>query len=325
MKKSIIRNIIFGCAMILGSISYSGAAAETKPLSTIRVSIVPIIDTAALHAAIKQGYFAAEGLKIDTTPTAGGAAGLPAVAAGQVQIAFSNVVSTVLGTSQGLGFKMIAPAATAPVEPPEGTAIIALPTSNIKTGKDLENKRVAVNNRSNVIWLYSRAWVEATGGDPDKVTYLEVPFPQMLDAVKSGQVDAAVLVDPFLTSGLKSGAVENVGWPFHRVQPELSISQYVATESYIKENPELVDAFVRALQKGIVWMNDNAGTPEWSELISSFTRLPAETLKTLHVAPFKTTIDPESVSKTLELMKQHNMLTQPMTLDDVLYSPASAK
>src|SRR5690606_18213593 len=142
--------------------------------TTIRVSVVPIIDTAALHAAVKQGYFADEGLEIDTTPTAGGAAGLPAVAAGQVQIAFSNIVSTVLGTSQGLGFKMIAPAATAPVLPPEGTALIARPDSNIKTGKDLENKRVAVNNRSNVIWLYSRAWVEATGGDPDKVTYLEV-------------------------------------------------------------------------------------------------------------------------------------------------------
>src|SRR5690606_1285559 len=98
----------------------------------------------------------AEGLQVDLTPTAGGAVGLPALAAGQVQIAFSNVISTALGAAQGLGFRMIAPAANAPDAPPEGTALIAAAGKAFKTGKDLEGKRIAVNNRSNVIWLYSR-------------------------------------------------------------------------------------------------------------------------------------------------------------------------
>ena len=38
--------------------------------------------------------------------------------------------------------------------------------------------------------------------DASKVSYREVPLPSMLDALKNGQVDAAVLVDPFLTIGL---------------------------------------------------------------------------------------------------------------------------
>jgi NitT/TauT family transport system substrate-binding protein len=297
------------------------AAAQQAQTTKLRVSVVPIIDTAALHAAIQQGYFAVEGLEVDTSPVGGGAAGLPALAAGQVQIAFSNIVSTALGASQGLGFRIIAPAATAPDNPPDATGIVAAKGKGFKTGKDLEGKRVAVNNRSNVIWLYSRAWVEATGGNPNKVTYLEVPFPQMTDALKSGQIDAGLLVDPFLSAGLESGAIELVAWPYNQVQKGMSISQYVTTENFLKNNPKAIEGFVRALNKGIAWMNQNAGKPEWVKLIAGFTKLPEERVKSLNVAPFKTNIDPKSIDASLDLMRKHGMLSGQLSSKQLLYIP----
>lgn len=306
---------------VLAGFGPVGAFAQGTPMK-IRASVVPIIDTAALHAAIQKGFFAAEGLEVDITPISGGAAGLPALAAGQVQIAFSNIVSTVLGASQGLGFKIIAPAASAPDAPPEGTAIVAAKGKGFKTGKDLEGKRVAVNNRANVIWLYSRAWVEATGGNPDKVTYLEIPFPQMTDAIKGGQVDAGLLVDPFMSAGVQAGTLELVGWPFHTVQKGMSISHYATTEKFLQSNPQAVAAFVRGLDKGIDWMNANAGSPDWLKIISSFTKLPEERLKTLNVAPFKKVVEPQSVEASIALMRKHGMLPKPIAAKDVLASPA---
>jgi NitT/TauT family transport system substrate-binding protein len=305
-------------SLILGGVVPMRAMAQA-PMK-IRASVVPIIDTAALHAAIQKGFFAAEGLEVDTTPISGGAAGLPALAAGQVQIAFSNIVSTVLAESQGLGFKIIAPAATAPDTPPEGTALVAAKGKGFKSGKDLEGKKVAVNNRANVIWLYSRAWVEATGGNPDRVTYLEVPFPQMTDAIKSGQVDAGVLVDPFMSAGINAGTLELVGWPFHTVQKGMSISHYATTDAFLKANPKTVAAFQRGLEKGIDWMNANAGSPEWLKIISSFTKLPEDRLKTLAVAPFRKTVDPKSVEASIALMRKHGMLAKPLAVQDVLYT-----
>src|SRR6188768_2868934 len=147
----------------------------------MRVSTIPIIDIAPLQVAIAKGYFAAEGIEVDTTPTQGGAAGIPALAAGQVQVVFSNVVSIIQAAKQGLGIQIIAPASTTGDEPPDQAALIAKKGTPLKTGKDFEGKRIAVNTRNNIIWLYARAWVRATGGNPDAVTYLEVPFPQMVD------------------------------------------------------------------------------------------------------------------------------------------------
>ena len=57
-----------------------------------------------------------------------------------------------------------------------------------------------------MIWLYARAWIQATGGDPDKVTFLEVPFPQMEDALRQQRVDAAFMVAPFSIVSARSPA-----------------------------------------------------------------------------------------------------------------------
>ena len=49
------------------------AQGQTSAPVKVRVSTIPIIDTAPLQVALAKGFFAAEGLDVDTTPTAGGA------------------------------------------------------------------------------------------------------------------------------------------------------------------------------------------------------------------------------------------------------------
>src|SRR4029079_4623838 len=103
------------------------AQSPSTPVKML-VSPIPIIDTAPLQVAIAKGFFTAEGIEVDTTPSAGGASGLPALAAGQVQIAFSNIISIVLGAKQGLGFEVIAAGSNTAGTPPDLAAMV------VKTG-----------------------------------------------------------------------------------------------------------------------------------------------------------------------------------------------
>jgi NitT/TauT family transport system substrate-binding protein len=307
----------------LGLVALAPAVqAQAQPVK-VRVSTIPIIDTAPLQVAIAKGFFAAEGLDVDTTPTAGGASGLPALAAGQVQITFSNIISIVLGAKQGLGFQVIAAGSNTGETPPDLAGIVAKAGSTIKTGKDLEGKRLAVNTRNNIIWLYARAWVQATGGNPDAVTYLEVPFPQMLDAVRGDRVDAAFIVEPFLSAGLKSQGMTLVGWPYNTVQKNVPVAQYAATRSFIQENPQVIERWVRAYNKGVDWANQNAGTDELHKIIAGYTRLTPEQIAAIKLVPYQKTVSPADIDTVVALMRKHGMTEGAFDSKALLYKTAT--
>ena len=72
-----------------------------------------------------------------------------------------------------------------------------------------------VNNRNNIMWIRAAAWIDRTGGEFERVAFVEIPFPQMVDALVSNQVDAAMVNEPFLTVGLQNHGdkIKVVSWP----------------------------------------------------------------------------------------------------------------
>lgn len=308
----------------LAAATAAGFASPARAQTTkLRVSTIPIVDTAPLQVGIAKGFFAAEGLEVDTTPTAGGAAGLPALAAGQVQITFSNIISIVLGAKQGLGFQVIAAGAGTGENPPDLAGLIAKKGAPWKTGKDFEGKRVAVNTRNNVIWLFAREWVRATGGDPDKVTYLEVPFPQMTDAVRGDRVDAALVVEPFLSNALNAENMHLVGWPYNTVIKKFPVSMYAATKAFIEQNPQVIEKFVRAYNRAVDWSNANKASDEWIGIVSAYTKLPPEKVKGLTLPPYEKTIDAARVDALQGLMRRNALIDAPMDSKTLLYRTAA--
>lgn len=306
-------------ASTLGLAAPLARAQATK----LRISTIPIIDIAPLQVAIVKGYFAAEGLEIDTTPSQGGAVGIPALAAGQVQIAFSNIISTILAAKQGLGFEIIAAGSTTGDAPPDLAGLVAKKGSPLKTGKDFEGKRIAVNTRNNIIWLYARAWVRATGGNPDAVTYLEVPFPQMVDAVKGDRVDAAFAVEPFMSAGLATD-LQVVAWPYNTVQKGFPAAQYAASKTYIQQNPGVIDRWVRAYLKGIDWTNANSSSDELFAIISAYTRIPTEVLKKLPMPAYQKTVDAAALEPVVAEMRRNGLLDGPFDVKGLLYRTATS-
>src|SRR5690606_21603782 len=77
-------------------------------LTPVTVGSLPIVDTAAIHLGVEQGIFAEHGLDVDLQIAQGGAAVVPAVVSGEYQFAFSNVVSLLVASSQGLDLQIVA-------------------------------------------------------------------------------------------------------------------------------------------------------------------------------------------------------------------------
>jgi NitT/TauT family transport system substrate-binding protein len=308
------RNMLAG---VFAAITIPARAAEPG-LEKVRVSIIPINDVAPLFAAIKNGYFREQGLDIDTTPSTGGATGIPGLMGGSFDIVFGNVVSELLAAQQGLDIKVVAPGTKIEASEPDTTQIIVRSDSGIKNGKDLEGKSVAVNTRNNVIWLYARAWIKATGGDPDHVTFREVPFPQMDDALRQKQVDAAYIVAPYSLIALGKPGLQAIGKPYTEVQPGVDIGQYLTTAKYLAAKPETVDKFVKGLRRGIEWYNANRKNPELLDIVAGYTKIDIGLLKTLDLTTAPLHIDPAQMKKTMELMIENKLLRAPVDIAKII-------
>ena len=310
---------LLGVAVLAATFVTLPAQAQEK--KKLKVSIIPIADVAPLYAAVQQGYFKAQGLEIDTAPTAGGAVGIPGLLAGAYDIVFTNVVSTVQARAQGLPIKIIAPASAIGdgSQGEGGAAVLVRRGEGIRTGADLVGKSLAVNTQKNIIWLYARAWIQKSGGDPSKVTYQEVPFPQMIDALRTKRVDAVFAVDPFYTIALRDPAFESIGSPYLSVQPNLAVAQYVVTEEFIAKNPETIKRFNAALQSGIGWVSKHLNSKEAQELLSSYTKINPELLaKMAPMVDPPRRVDAASIGKTIALMKSHDLLTSEVGVDALL-------
>jgi len=290
-----------------------------QSLERIRVSIIPVYDVAPLYAAIVKGYFRDVGLDVDTAPTAGGAAGIPGLIGGSVDIAYGNVVSALLAVKQGLDLKVIAAGTKNTGFATDKTQIMVAADSGIKSAKELEGKSLAVNTRNNVIWLYARAWIKKSGANPDLVSFREVPFPQMEDAVRQRRVDAAFMIPPFsITAAAKPGLL-GIGQPYSEVQIGADIGQYLTTGKILAQKPEAIRKFAEGLRKGVEWFNANKLGDEALGIVSGYTKMDAGLLKSvgdMGTSPLRS--DMAQIKQTMDLMIDSKLLNGPIDLKTVM-------
>jgi NitT/TauT family transport system substrate-binding protein len=147
----------------------------------------------------------------------------------------------------------------------------------------------------------------------------------MIDATAGGRVDAAFVVEPFLSAGVGGGSVQLVGWPYNTVQKNIPVAQYVATKSYIAANPAIIERFNRAYNKGVDWINQNKGSDEWAKILSGYTRLKPEQLKGLAIPAFQKTVDAKRIDEVIALMKKNGMIEGAFDTKGLLYKTAMAK
>jgi ABC-type nitrate/sulfonate/bicarbonate transport system substrate-binding protein len=282
-------------------------AQQRTPIE-IHASTIPTTDNGAFESARSKGFFEQEGVVIDTTPTSGGTVGIPALVAGQIELASSNIVSILLAASQGLGVQIVIAGDTGANEPPDIAGIAVKADSQMKSGADLNGKRIAVNARNNITWLYAREWIARNGGDPTKLTWVEIPFPQMVDAIQTGRVDAAVVVDPFLTVGVNKQLVKVLGWPYSTIQPHLPIAEFVTTQTYSEQHPDVIASLVRGYNRGVDWANANRTSPEFFNILSGYTKVDPDVLKGVAIPSFVKTVAVKDLQEIVRLMKKNGML-----------------
>ena len=311
---------LIGCigALVLAACGGGGGtgSSEAGKPATLKVGVIPIADVAPLYVGIEQGFFKDEGLTIEPQIAEGGAAIATSVLSGDYQFGFSNVVSLVTARSKKLPLRIVAQGASGHQSEAEAFDTLLVPKdSAIEGAKDLEGKTVAVNALNNIGPLSINYAVEQAGGDPKKVKYVEVPFPDMIAAIEAGRVDAGWVVEPFASQGLGAGA-RSIFAPFEEVSPDLTVATYFTTEQYIEQNADVVDRFVRAMEKSLSYSEEN---PEAArKVVLKYTKIPPEAAEKMKLPNWNPEYNDSSIEKTIELAQKYGYVEKPVELDDLI-------
>ncbi|MYW63394.1 ABC transporter substrate-binding protein [Streptomyces sp. SID8379] len=251
-------------------------AAGGTGTTTIKVGVIPIVDVAPLYLGQRRGFYKERGLKLEMTTAQGGAAIVPGVVSGQFQFGFSNSTSLMIAQSTGVPVKVVANGVASTGE--QGAdfgAVVVKKGSSLKSAKDLEGKKVAVNTLKNINELTVRESVRKDGGDPDKVTFVELAFDQMPAALTKGQIDAAQVVEPALATVKAQGGTE-IASNLVDPAPNLTVAMYFASTQYLQQHPDIVKKFQAATAESLKYASSHPD--EVREILTTYTKIPRGTL-----------------------------------------------
>ncbi len=263
-----------------------------------------------------QGFFRDAGLDATVTILNNASAIVAAIASGSLDVGQSSVSPVALAHQHGIPIRFIA-AAGIYTEPPGNTILMVAKTSPIKTGADLNGKTIAIGILKDLTQFEASTWIDKTGGDSKTVRFIESRISEMPAVLDQGRADAAVLIEPFVTSAKTTSRVlanlsETMGGPY-------MVSGWVSADDWIRRNPELVKRYVAVMQRSATWANAHQDAS--AAVLVRYAKIQPDLVATMHRLKYAETaaIDPMTVQRPVDILVRYGALA-PLAAKDIIAS-----
>lgn len=253
--KSLLLLLICLCVVFAGCANKKAAVDTSNKLEDVDLVLdwYPNAIHSFIYAAIENGYFKEEGLKVNIKYPSNATDPLTLPAAGKATIGIYYQPDIVMARSnEKVPIKSIGAIVHTPLN-----VIISLKEKNINTPKDLSGKTIGYSGNP-LNTEYVKTMVKADGGDPNSIKVVDVGF-ELLSSMITKKVDAT-------TGGLINHEVpvlEHEGHPVNYFDPaKYGVPNYyeeifVASDKTLKEKPETLKKFMKAAKKGYEFTKNN--------------------------------------------------------------------
>ena len=296
-----------------GSASASGSASGSAAGTSIVVGSLPVLDTAGLQVAIKEGFFKQAGLNVTVKSVTQSTAAIPDLLHGSIQvIGGGNYVSFLEAQAHGtFAVEFLAPAVDCTTN---NYGVAAMPSSGITKASDLAGKTIAVNLTENIQTLTTSAVLSADGVNASSVKYVQIPFPDMVAALKAGRVSAVSAVEPFLSAALAAGA-KLVTSTCTGPAAGFPMSGYITTQGWAQQHAAAAKAFQQALEKGNAYANAHPDVVR--SVLPTYTTMTSAAAATVPLGTYPGTLTTSSLQSIATLMKSGG-LTAPADVSSLV-------
>ncbi len=303
----------------------------TPQLTTVRFGSPQAISDAGVFIGQDRGFFAEEGITVDTLPFQSGPYTIPALASGDLETA-GGTISTALfnAVERGIDIKMVADKGTS--RPGfEFVQVAVRPEllgGEVQSIADLRGRRIAVASlQSGAESLVAHVLAEG-GLDIDDVDLQQLGYGDMIVAFGNDAIDGANIIEPSLSAAVERGVAAT--WEPGRSSTAFGGVYQAATVVFSGQfaaQTDLARRFMIGYLKGVRVYNDafakGEGRSDVVRILIEHTAVKDPTAyERMHMAG----LDPdgriarESLQRDLDYFHQRGYYTGPVTLDDLIDS-----
>jgi NitT/TauT family transport system substrate-binding protein len=200
---------------------------------------------------------------------------------------------------------------------------VAMPNSSVKSVKDMAGKKVAVTSASSISAILIMSTLKTNGVEPTSVKWVPLPFPDTAARLQAGDLDAAFLTEPFLTSAQKTVGAVPVFDTATGPTANFPTAGWAATGIFVKNNPGTVAKFQRAMLKATNEARSDRSKVE--PLLVQFSKVDQDTAKLATLLTFQSTLDATRIQRVPDLMLEFKLINNKVAVEQMIVkSPSSS-
>ena len=300
---------------LLGGVRSPGRAQTPTPL---RIAVSPLEAAAEAYYAKDMGFFAKAGVDADLSSMQGSSLIVAALVSNAADIGFDTLDALAEQHQKGIPLVIIAPTHDYLSPATTQTQALALPAnSSIQQAKDLDGKTIAVSTLHSLADLGARVWIDQNGGHSSTVKFIEVPFPAIPGALEAGRVDAAWVVEPFISVARKKNRI--LAYGFDGISKHFIVGAWVATRQWANDHPDLVSRFAGVMYDTAAWANKN---PQQSgAILAKYTKIDPAVISTMARVHYAEQLIPALMQPLIDAAAKYNGF-KPFPAQELMYKPS---
>ncbi|SHG01675.1 ABC transporter substrate-binding protein [Streptoalloteichus hindustanus] len=315
-RRTLLAGGVAAGAWLLGACGGRGSEGQSTPpppeKGVVRVGVLPVPDVAALHLGIRDGIFARHGLHLDLVSMDLTGENRVDLDAGPVDVLFDSWVSVFTNYGGNRDLRLVGEAyQSAPLT----TGLVTPRDSTYRKPRDRPKPRIAVNNPKGLGVLLTSTALHPHGVAAGDIQWAHLPFEAMSGAMTRGEVDAAWLIEPYLTGLQISAGTQLFADTATGPTADMPLSGYVCGRKFAERNPRTLAAFRAALTEAQHRAGDRA---EVAKVLPSYAGIDPSTVALMAPGVYPPTLTAVKIQRVADLMRAYNLLPAPIQVNDFI-------
>jgi NitT/TauT family transport system substrate-binding protein len=287
----------------------SGAAAERAAAggpekTNLTIAAVPTASSAGLYVAQRDGLFRKAGLNVKIVSISAGANVTPDLLNGSLDVVNGAYAGFIEAQVHGAGkFHILADGYAGASNVDE---VVVMPGSGINSVQQLAGKTIAVNALGSVAQLLVASALSAQGVSPSSVHFVAMGFPAMPAALSKHRIDAAYLVEPYLSQAEEQTGGEELLDINQGATQDFPINGFAATVQWCRKYPRTAAAVAKVLDEGQAIADANR--PVVENALTHYTSISKQIAAVMALGVFPATVDTTHLQRVPDLMHSFGLL-----------------